>query len=242
MKFIQILLILLLFSCSQNHSEQQEFFSELGTEKTESFKTLTKNYKTFLDENFPSKSGIGEQSREFIKRMLERKEPLSFDSVNAILVLREFERSGLRKDIFLYIDESYNKAYNVEHFLPERGQKNIDLGPINENFEELFPIDSIKISKTQKQISQKRERELERNRYIIPNENGLYNYALAKAFKSDTSLLAYCELRQSGLSPALTTEYAELPEAELKLWKNQIPLIVDFYYREMLWRYGKYIK
>jgi hypothetical protein len=244
MKFIQALLILLLFSCTEKSSEQQQFFSKLDTEKAESFKILTNNYKKFLDENFPTKSGIGEQSREFIKRMLEHQVPLSFDSLNAIRVIIKLEQTRLRKDIFLYSDESYKSTYNVEQFLPERGQNNIDLGQVDENFEDIFPIDSITISEEQKRINLKRERELEETRkwYTAPNENGLYNYALAKAFKSDTSFLAYCELRQSGLSPSLTTEYAELPEAELELWKNQIPLIVDFYFHGILWRYGKYIK
>ena len=244
MRFIQALLIFLLLGCSEKSTEKQQFFIELGTEKAESFKIFTTGYIKFLDENFSNKSGLGEKSREFIKQMLNQDVSFSFDSLNSVRVLMELERTGLRKDIFLYDNESYQLTYNVKQFISERRQNKIDLGEVDENFEDIFPIDSIELSKEQRQINLRREQELEEARKwrTYPNENGLYNYALAKAFQSDTSFLVYIETRQQGLSPSLTNQYAELPEDELELWKNQIPLLVDFYLHGILWKYGRYIK
>jgi hypothetical protein len=243
MRLIQALLVLLLFCCSEKSSKQR-FLTEIGPEKAESFKILTTSYIKFLDENFPNKSGLGEKSREFIKKMLNQDVSFSFDSLNSVLVLMELERTGLRKDIFLYDNESYQSTYNVKQLLPERRQNKVDLDEVDENFEDIFPIDSIELSKEQRQINLKREQELEEARKwrTYPNENGLYNYALAKAFQSDSSFLVYIELRHNGFSPSLTTKYAELPEDELALWKNQMPLLVDFYLHGILWKYGRYIK
>jgi hypothetical protein len=244
LKLIRTIFLISLFNFSSQLSERQRFLNELGTEKSESFKLLNDSYELFLKTNFPNKSGLGEQSREFIIRIIEDREPFIFDSLIAIQVITEFERTGLRKDISLFYGESYKPTYDVEQFLPVREQSsNVNLSEVDDDFEDLIPLDTIELSEEQKLINLERERELEEARkwYTYPNKNGLYNYALAKTFKSDTSFLVYCELRHYGLAPALTTKYSELPEHELKRWKNQVPLMVDYYFHAILGRYGKYV-
>ncbi|MGB3467478.1 MAG: hypothetical protein WBA74_19490 [Cyclobacteriaceae bacterium] len=237
-KLIRIILLFSLFSCSDQFSERQQFLNELGTEKSASFELLTDSYERFLNTNFPNKSGVVEQSREFVIQLIEDREPFNSDSLNAIQVLTELERTELRKDIFLFFGESYEPTYDVEQFLPVREQVNIDLSEVENDFENLPSSDTIELSEKQKLINLEREDKQEEARkwYTYSNESGLYNYALAKVFESDTSFLSYCEIRYYGLSPALTPELTEL-----ELWKNQLPLIVDFYFLAILRRYGKYV-
>lgn len=243
MKVFRTIIFLSLFSCSGQPSERQQFLNELGNEKSESFEFLTDSYELFLKINYPNISRVGEQSREFMIQIIEDHEPFIFDSLNAIQVLTELERTGLRKDIYLYYGEIYKPTYDVEQFLPIVEPSNVDFSEVDDDFVDLLPLDSIEISKEQKQINLERERELieERKWYTFPNENGLYNYALSKTFKSDTSFVTYCEVRYHGLSPDLTTALSEISEHELELWQNQLPLMVDFYFHTILGKYGKYV-
>ena len=158
--------------------------------------------------------------------------------------MQELEESGLRKDIYLYQTENYEKEYSIEQFLPSRASSTIDLGVLDDDFEELATSGTKELTNEQKLLNKKRKEE--RDNFIktrpYTNQNGLFLFALSKAMKADSSFTGYCESKYFGFdfSPTLIAHgYLDsLTEAEYSEWKNKIPLVIDFYLFHLLVKYG----
>lgn len=125
LRIIRTLILLTLFAGTNASYGQQEFLTELGPEKAESFQKLMDSYRSFLNTNFPSTSNLGEQTRKFMMGMVNEK-PLTYDSLDAIRVINSLEQSGLRKEICLYSGEIYDSTYNLRQFLTEEYVNEID--------------------------------------------------------------------------------------------------------------------
>lgn len=245
MRITLILYLLILYGCSGKQTEQEIFYMELGPKKASSFKLLMDSYEQFLESNYPDKKSFGERTTEFLNQILKDSLPVTFDSLNAVRLLAELDKSGLRQDIYLYQKENYNQVYDIDQFLPEQEPSEIDLSEVHDDFEDIFPIDTIELSEEQKQLNLKREKNLDeyiRNR-PYPNEKGLFLYGLSKSMRSDTNFIAYCQIKREGLdvSPTLIANgyLNNLTEADYERWENKIPLAVDIYLFELLVRYGK---
>lgn len=237
--------LLLIFGCSSKQTEQEIFYKELGPKKAKSFKLLMESYEHFLTLNFPQKTSVGARTSELLNQILKDSLNLTFDSLNAVRLLAEIEYSGLRQDIYLYQTEDYKSVYDMGQYLPEPEPGTIDLSEIEDDFEDIFPIDTIKLSEKQKLLNQKKEEELQE--YIrtrpYPNENGLFLYSLSKSLNADKNVIAYCQLKRQGLdvSPAILADgyLNNLTEQDYESWQNMIPLAVDIYLFELLVKFGK---
>nr|MBI1231995.1 hypothetical protein [Cytophagales bacterium] len=205
---------------------------------------LIDSYEQFLNSNYPAKKSLGERTTEFLNQILKDSLPVIFDSLNAVSLLAELEKSGLRQDIYLYQMENYNLVYDIDQFLPEQETSEIELFEVDDDFEAVFPTDTLELSEEQKLLNQKIEKKLEK--YSVtrpyPNENGLFLYGLSKSLSANTNLVAYCQLKREGLldSPSLLADgyLNTLTESEFEDWENKIPLAVDIYLFELLVRYG----
>lgn len=210
------------------------------------------SYRNFLKINFPTTSGLGEQTQEFMMRMLNE-EPLSYDSLDAINVITSLEQSGLRKEIYLYSDESYDSTYNLRQFLTEETANKIDEN-IALNNREMITNDSLKRKwdaifqehfdqlppdQKQKQEAMEMRRKERRQWRATPTPKGLFHFALLKA---DTSFSAYCLLRSMKISPAITPALTELTTSELESWNVQIIFMIDYYLKNILFRYRRHTK
>lgn len=245
MRITLLLFFITLFGCSGRQTEQGLFYEELGSKKGRSFKLLIDSYEQFLESNYPDNKSLGERTTEFLNQILKDSLALTFDSINAVRLLAELEKSGLRQDIYLYQTENYDQVYDIDQFLPEQEPSEIELSEVDDDFEDIFPIDTFELSEEQKLLNQKREEEL--YEYIrtrpYPNENGLFLYSLSKSLQADTNFIAYCQLKRMGLdfSPALLASgyLNNLTETDYERWENKIPLAVDIYLFKLLVRFGK---
>ncbi|MEM8940317.1 MAG: hypothetical protein AAGC64_13335 [Bacteroidota bacterium] len=239
MRITRIHFFLTLLNLANLSFGQQEFLNELGPEKTESFEELVNSYERFLQLNYPTIEGKGERTRAFMQQLIDNKEPFKFDSLDAIQIISELDRTGLRKDIFLYEGETYEPTYEIERFFPE-----IEVKPDTSEIDDDFNDENIDYSKIDtsswetflaKYLAQlppeERRREEEREKKRIerkkwssnPNPNSLYHYAL---LKSDTSFIAYCWLRYDGLTPAISQTLLDLLADELEHWKTQMVFVL----------------
>ncbi|MEQ8471650.1 MAG: hypothetical protein RIC35_10705 [Marinoscillum sp.] len=224
---------------------QQEFLNELGTDKAESFNKLVNSYERFLQLNYPTIEGKGEQTRAFMLQLIQVNRTWKYDSLDAIDIIKDLEQSGFRKDIFLYEGEDYEPTYDVAQFFPET-EVQIDTFEIDDDFgidglDEYLQLVTVEPTEEQRKIKEERDLKREENR-IRPfenNPNGFYHYAL---LKSDTSLSVYCRIRYYRITPAITQTLLGFPTNKLEDWRVQLPLVVDYYFGNILFRYGKYMK
>ncbi len=248
LRIIRTFFFLTLLTSANFSFGQQEFLDELGTEKAESFRELMASYQNFLNTNFPNASSLGEQTRKFMMNMVND-EPLNYDSLEAINLITSLEKSGLRKEIYLYADESYDSAYNLRQFLTAEQADEID-EIIALNNREIDVPDSLKWKVFfQKHLEslppeqRKKEEEMEARRNegrkwaSTTNPKSLYHYAL---LKTDTSFYTYCLIRIE-LFPAITEALTELSNDELETWNVQILFMVDYYLGNILFRYRRYM-
>jgi len=179
-------------------------------------------------------------------------DPLDYDSSNAIDVINALERTGLRKEICLNNEETYETDYNIYQFL-SLSQANEIKENIAFNSQEVVVNDSLKrkwdsvfqaeyerLPPEQKRIEEKiRAKRQEGIKWgSDPNPQGLYHYAL---LKTDTSFYGYCLVRSMDVSIAITPALTELSYEELENWNIQLLFIVDYYLGNILFRYRRYL-
>ncbi|MEM6642780.1 MAG: hypothetical protein AAF616_07350 [Bacteroidota bacterium] len=116
-------------------------------------------------------------------------EPLNYDSLDAINLITSLEKSGLRKEVYLYAAESYDSTYNLRQFLTEEQADEIDKVIALDN-REIILNDSLKnkwdsifqarfdqLPLEQKKREQKMEEKREERRGwgSTPNPKGLFH-------------------------------------------------------------------
>lgn len=178
------------------------------------------------------------------------KEPIEYDSLDAINLITSLEQSGLRKEIFLYSGESPDTTYNLRQFLTEEYSREIDESI---TYQEFIVHDSLEAKRNSipqeifDQLSpedQKIEIELERMREErdkwspISTPKGQFHYAL---LKTDTSFSAYCLMRAIDFTPGITQVLLDLTNSELESWNIQTLFMVDYYLRQILFRYRRHM-
>ncbi len=241
-------LIIGFFNC-QGQQQFETFLKELGNDKAENFLNLKTSFENSLASSYPSLKTLGERTQAFLNEYqwtihLERFYWQNSDSLKAIELLNELERSGLRKDIFLTSSEldDYEK-FNIEQFIPEPSEvgPTIDLGELEDDFEDILP--AYELTEDQKRANEERERKFQEYLRKRPNinSNGLFFYALGKSMQTDTIFMDYVKLITLEVEPSpslMCSNYLNnFSLDELELWYNQIPLIIHFYYYDLLHRY-----
>lgn len=239
-QLISIFSLILIGSCKSQPTEQEIFIGELGTKKAEALNALSASFENFLVLNYPKEPTLDGRTKEFLTDILNNRPLGKFIQPNSNNVLESLEKSGLRKDIYIYSSEveSYTNDYQIEQYLPKNKVASMDLSEVNENFEEM--LGTIELSEEQILANEKREKRNIEYSKQRPNTNtkGLFLYALAKSMQSDSTALPYVEFKMTGLDiipQKLAASYlAKMTKTELGMWYNQIPLIIDIYYFNLL--------
>jgi len=240
LQLISIFSLILIGSCKSQPTEQEIFIAELGTKKAAALNALIDSFENFLVLNYPKQPTLNERTREFLTDILNNRPLKEFNQPNSNGILELLEKSGLRKDIYIYSSEveSYTNDYQIEQYLPIYKVAPMDLTEINENFEEM--LGTIELSEEQILANEKREKRNIEYAKQRPNTNtkGLFLYALAKSMQSDSTTLPYLEFKMTGLDiipQKLAARYlVNMSKKELEMWYNQIPLIIDIYYFNLL--------
>lgn len=257
MKYFVIIIILFLSNvCNCQSLELEVLKKELGPKKVKALESLFESFYLHLKTTYPNESNFSDRMRKFLKDRIDQKPIEIYDERSLKKLLNLLEKSGLRKDIYVYTSEigSYPNIYNIEQFLPTREPSLVDLEKIDDNFEDLIPFedDLQELTDEQKLAHEERERQYEernkkseeyRNRRPYYNEKGLFLYSLAKSMQSDTTFMHYVEINSfmGDITPNNLSEgYLEkMTNQQLEIWYNQIPVIIDIYYWELLSRFGK---
>jgi hypothetical protein len=112
------LIILLLASCkmSRNEAEQiEEFYTVFNQEQREAFELAVESFDRFLDMNFQDKNRKADILMVFLTQITDSaaKAEWKFEKEKISEVLRQFEASGLRKEIWLYGFEKESEMNEV---------------------------------------------------------------------------------------------------------------------------------
>ena len=254
---MKIRLVILLLSCCfwsveclGQTAEQKVFEEELGPIKVEALNALTDSYRKFLYDNYPDQPTLRDRLEHFLRDMLEMKKELNFDQANIKEVIHQMEKSGLRRDIFIYSSEieSYPE-YPIEKFLPKdevHDSMKVDLGEISEDFDDVFYTKTtVKLTEEEQRAYRKRVEKQKEIQALIArsprfNTDGLYVYALAKALQNDPFIQDVEIMHDIGeISLSLMAEgyLNHLSEAYLDTWYFLLPLIIDYYHSLL----GKYV-
>ncbi|GEM_PF-6536029 len=226
-------LILLSFnytiSAQSPEPEIAAFESELGPAKTKLMRRLITSFDQALKRSFPNVSNTEDQVSLFLKSGINQ---LDLDSLSITRLLSEMESSGFRTDLWITDKEAeaYQDQKPEEFFDIEADDNLVDLGEVNDEFEELtLPV------KTKRSQAPRSPR-------LNINTRGLIFYALAKTKQGDTDFMnALKTLWVAGdISPALYQDaYEKMTSAQRHSWENVVILTTLIYYRQLLWKFGR---
>lgn len=231
-------LTLLIFSqtllAQSNADEIAAFESELGPIKTELMRELITFFDQALKRSFLNVSNTEDQVSLFLKSGINQ---LDLDSLSTTQLLSDLESSGFRVDLWITQEEAetYQDKNPEEFFDIEADDSLVDLGEVNDEFEELTaPV------KTKSSQVPENSQVPESPRLNI-NTRGLIFYALAKTKQGDADFMnALKTLWLAGdISPALYQQaYEKMTSAQRHSWENVVILTTLIYYRQLLWKFG----
>ncbi|HET6245343.1 MAG TPA: hypothetical protein VFF35_12590 [Bacteroidia bacterium] len=205
-KCIIYTLIALILGCSDTTREDEKLknFNEfLGKDKAEALDAAVESFQNFLKINYPDKRTLGERTELFLKTISEEPyfdQTWNFNSKKDAEIIAEFEKTSLRKDIYLYGFENYdhyfnlNEVYNPKLF-ENKNSDSIDLGSLDLSpFLEEEEIIELNIEDS---IREKRDREFKSRMQnsLFFNNSGLFLYALAKFGAKDTVVTNYLDVK-----------------------------------------------
>lgn len=247
MRQLYIILIFGFFNCKSQQTEYKVFLNELGTQKEQAYKYLAKSFEQFLKLNYPKEQSLGEQTRAYlldVQTAVYQGVPTKYryDSLSSVALLQDLEKSGLRKDLFIYGFEINDyPGYDIEQFLDEEDWPISDSIEVDTNFEDI-----IKVELTDEEIlSLKKKDSIMLDNYKFKpqvNQNGLFLYALAKSMKADASFIGYVELKTYGMMSSLSNlsdgYLKNYSDKDLEVWYRQLTLIIEIFYYELLHEYA----
>jgi hypothetical protein len=242
--YIFIALILGCADTTRVNEDLNNFNEFLGNDKAEALNQAVESFHSFLDINYPDKKTLGEKTEAFLKELAEAPEfdlnDWKFEIQNNSQLVKKFENSSLRKDIYLYQYETY-EPYNVREvfnhpFLYSGKDTNSqDLGSLELDFDD-FEEEEIYISEENRRKFEERERilEEERKKALSFNEDGKFLYALAKFNKIDTTVInyVYTKIEAGDLSLTLIASGLLYNRKPLDLEKpfTQRVIVAEIYY------------
>ena len=190
-----------------------EFEAYLGEPKTTACNRALDSFDKFLETNYKDYQTNGQRTKAFLERI---KADINIDTTWLIPntnenkdILKEWESSGLRKDIWLYSKEEYDTIYDVASLLnrpeipldslPEIDFIGLDLDLTDED------IEMFKNSDTTGYAQRKRLHEERMKNVLWYNEHGKFLFALAKFAIQDSMVYKYVSAkeRMGNISPVL---------------------------------------
>ncbi len=193
------------FGCNnsnKSHQEVQSFYEFLGDNKATALELAMSSFHIFLEMNYPNQPTSSEKIKAFLMDLQSQDYTyilnLKYDIENIKNVVQEFEKTGLRKDIYLYPYEDY-QTFNLKEF-----DLNI-LFPSTSNVQEtdldIMEMDEIFVSKSKDSliiedlIDNEVQKNAKHDSTMYFNCGGQFLYGLAKFNQSDTTLMEYVEIK-----------------------------------------------
>lgn len=242
---MKLYLILLVFSISQlaigQQLDREVFESTLGKDKAYAYSVLEVSFEEFLKLNYPNGSSLSERVKSYLKDIKNQNINWTFNDSLSISTLEQLEKSGLRRDILLYNNESYKERFDFENYLnKDTSTVEIETGGVDEDFEEIkeIPLTDRKEEKTFRKEELKRQKQ--RSKFPTPNRNGLFYYALVKAQSNNEDVKLYVSLitkYEESPSPSLiAAAFSEnFSSNELIEWENRLIMIVEIYLKSLIY-------
>ncbi len=207
MRFYIFLFIgLTTLSCSNNKSDNKEFIEFLGTEKAIALNELMLSFDSFIENNYGEVNN--ESIRDFLKDFScedSLKPNLIFEKEKNERILEEFEKTGLRKDIWLYGSETDYKEYPILELINKTVQTD-SLESLELKIEdEIIPITK---DKSIDYDSLEKSMKLRWDTTLSTNQRGAFLFGLYK-FSNDTIVKDYVEAKTSvggDISPCLISD------------------------------------
>lgn len=207
---ILIGVVLLECTVSGQHADKndiQAFNEFIGEEKAKALNASVVSFEQFLLKNFPHLDSHKARSKEFLQT-LYTDFSWTFDTESNKEIIELFEKTGLRKEIWIYNHEDYNPNYNIDGLFPSsEPDSNHNLTTVELNLdsidEEIIPLranmDSLAVATRQKELEEIRKNTPYLNLY------GEFFYGLAKHTPKDTLIQSYIlnQLREGVISPAI---------------------------------------
>jgi hypothetical protein len=239
-------LTILIFSFSQltigQKVDREIFDATLGTEKAHTYSMLEGSFEQFLIFNYPNEKSLSKKMKSYLLDIQDQNFNLIFDSNLNSKTLKQLESSGLRKDILLYKNETYNERFPFEDYIKEKKPSKEESEEVEtiEDFEDIIEIPSTSRKEEKRLRKEEMEHQKNRDKFPQPNKDGLFYYALAKAKKDNEDILAYVsgitkyEIRPS---PSLIASgfIENLTEEEFNEWENKLLVIVEIYLSSLIY-------
>ncbi len=223
-----LIIVVILASCSNNIAQDKkeiiQFNEFLGTEKALALDNLVVSFQEFLRQNYSSEKSLAAQTQQFLEDLLENDcEPLDswkFNTKENLKVFNKFEKSGLRKEIYLYryeldtyeLSKSEFSIYDIIKETESEQTDNLNMGTLEVDFDSLLLDIEVPINETTEEdcsanAKREQERQNRRDSSLVFNNYGRFLYGLAKFGGADSSIYQYAEVKllAGDISPLLIT-------------------------------------
>lgn len=234
------------FSQSSDQKALQDFNTFLGPEKAAALDEGLASFYAFLEKNFPEEPDFSARTRAFVQQFNENYNPDSSWVYNFEArknLIQVWEKSCLRKEIWIYGYETYSPKYNIRDLVvPETYSTDslsdigtLDLDLIYDSEEDL-KIDTVAVAKMEAEWAEKRRNSLH------TNFQGEFFYTLALYAQHNPFVKEYLEviLRENQISPGVMANALIENVQDLDNPFIQRVILVEFYFRFMIYpRWGK---
>ncbi len=214
LKKIPILFYICLVACTQiqTTNDVTKFNELLGVEKAEAFNEAVLSFKEFLKVNYPEIEEENQRINQFLQTLMDTKDfnfNFKFDVEKCARIIEKWEKSDLRKEVWLYGNEDYTSLFwsNTGEELEE------EIIPITRN--EGIEVETVDISK-----------------YLDSNSAGLYLYGLSEYAPNDTIIQEYVDMKKAIGDISSKTIAESIKKLKIKYNEPFFMriLVVEFYY------------
>lgn len=237
--------LLICCSTAEQHKRENDieaFNTFLGAEKANALNVAVESFEQFLQNNYADLDNQNTRVKAFLRQLLEHNQPDSlwqFETKKNLRIIELFETTGLRKDIWLYPNETYQPDYDIFELLqPEVQDKSVEhykgelkLDLIDEEIVGTSSPDSAEMAKRDK------EREESVSNSLDNNASGKYLYGLAKFAHDDSLIQEYIRVKatENLISPGVMAGGFLLACDNFDDPFLKRMLVVEFYYWIMMW-------
>lgn len=243
MKFYLAILILFFSQLTFGQKIDRKIFDEtLGSKKAQTYSMLEESFEKFLNLNYPNEKSLSKKMKSYLLDIHDQNFNWIFDNNLSSITLQQLESSGLRKDIMLYKNETYEERFPFEDYIEEKKpstDKSEEI-ELNEDFEDIIEVPPTSRKEERRLRKEEFKRQKIRDKFPQPNKHGLFYYALAKSKKDNEDILAYLAgITKYGIRPSpslIAYGFIEnLTEEELIKWENKLLVIVEVYLSSLIY-------
>lgn len=237
--------LLICCSTAEQHTKENDIEALntfLGAEKANALNGAVESFEQFLQNNYADLDNQNARVKAFLGQIAEHNQPDSswqLETEKCLRIIESFETTGLRKDIWLYPNETYKPDYDIFELLQPAAQDTsaeyysgeLKLDLIEEEIVATSRLDSAEMAKRD------REREKSVRNSLDINASGKYLYGLAKFAHDDSLIQEYVRaiVTENQISPGVMSggfllAYNNFDDPFLKRM-----LVVEFYHWIMWW-------